>query len=163
MTTTELADDLVEALRVLVRSGLLQQVAVAFAGGGPGRCRHGQLRHSIERPESLLRSEILFYTPYTTLMRTTAKETREIGRRTAMKPWVCPWPCAGGRPPGSPDYDREGGVFSDPIANRAGLMGLKGVFRSDIRLPRNALPSTIRNLWKPMRGFSAKSRPRYQK
>lgn len=127
LTTTELADDLVggtasagaDRLTAAGRRGIPQVVA-------PGAVDMVNFGIPSSVPERFAERKFYSHTPYTTLMRTTAKETREIGRRTAVKlgsargPALVLWPAAG-----VSDYDREGGVFSDPTANRAWLDGLK--------------------------------------
>jgi uncharacterized protein (UPF0261 family) len=127
LTTTELADDLVggtasagpERLTAAGRRGIPQVVA-------PGAVDMVNFGVPSSVPERFSERKFYSHTPYTTLMRTTAKETREIGRRTAMKlgsacgPALVLWPATG-----VSDYDREGGVFFDPTANHAWLDGLK--------------------------------------
>ncbi|MGV3549638.1 Tm-1-like ATP-binding domain-containing protein [Rhizobium sp.] len=127
LTTTELADELVggtasagpERLTAAGRRGIPQVVA-------PGAVDMVNFGIPSSVPGHFAERKFYSHTPYTTLMRTTAKETREIGRRTGVKlgsargPVLVLWPAAG-----VSDYDREGGVFSDPAANRAWLDGLK--------------------------------------
>ncbi len=134
LTTTELADDLVggtasagaERLTAAGRCGIPQVVA-------PGAVDMVNFGVPLSLPDRFSDRKFYSHTPYTTLMRTTAEETREIGRRTALKlgsargPALVLWPAGG-----VSDYDREGGVFFDPAANRAWLDGLKAELTEDI-------------------------------
>lgn len=127
LTTTELADELLggtasagpDRLTAAGRQGIPQLVAP----GAVDMVNFG-VRSSV--PSHFSDRKLYSHTPYTTLMRTTADETFEIGRITAGKlakargPILVLWPSGG-----VSDYDRDGGAFHDPAANRAWLSGLR--------------------------------------
>ena len=134
LTTTELADELLggtatagpDRLTAAGRHGIPQLVA-------PGAVDMVNFGVRSYVPARFTHRKLYSHTPYTTLMRTTAEETFEIGRITAGKlaeakgPVLVLWPSRG-----VSDYDRAGAVFQDEAANRAWLSGL-----------RSALPSSI--------------------
>ncbi|MFI0846537.1 Tm-1-like ATP-binding domain-containing protein [Mesorhizobium sp. IMUNJ 23232] len=134
LTTTELADEHLggtatagaERLTAAGRKGIPQLIAP----GAVDMVNFG-IRSSV--PARFCDRKLYAHTPYTTLMRTSEDETFEIGRITAQKlagakgPSLVIWPSEG-----VSDYDREGGVFHDPGANRAWLAGL-----------RSALPASV--------------------
>lgn len=134
LTTTELADELVggaasagpERLTAATESGVPQLIA-------PGAVDMVNFGAPDTVPALFERRTFYSHTPYTTLMRTTADENRAIGRITGHKlamakaPVCVLWP---GR--GVSDYDREGAIFFDPVADRAWLHGVREVLPPSI-------------------------------
>ncbi|MGX5720758.1 Tm-1-like ATP-binding domain-containing protein [Shinella zoogloeoides] len=127
LTTTELADELLGGTasagdRRLTAAGLMG-IPQLIAPGAVDMVNFG-VPTSV--PERYAHRSFYSHTPYTTLMRTTPEETREIGRRTGLKlrsasgPVCVMWP-----EKGVSDYDRENGVFHDPAANEAWLSGVE--------------------------------------
>jgi uncharacterized protein (UPF0261 family) len=134
LTTTELADEIVggsasagpERLSAASECGIPQVIA-------PGAVDMINFGSPNTVPPIFGGRTFFSHTPYTTLMRTTAQESREIGRLTGIKvstakaPVYVLWPSRG-----VSDYDREGGVFFDPVADRAWLLGIREVLPPDI-------------------------------
>lgn len=126
LTTTELADELAggtasagpDRLTAAGRNGIPQLIA-------PGAVDMVNFGPKPTVPTQYSQRKFYSHTPYTTLMRTAPEETFEIGRRTGEKlaasrgPVKVLWPALG-----VSDYDRDRGVFHDPLANRAWLDGL---------------------------------------
>ncbi|MGR9244097.1 Tm-1-like ATP-binding domain-containing protein (plasmid) [Rhizobium leguminosarum] len=134
LTTTELADELLggtasAGAKRLTAAGL-KGIPQLIAPGAVDMVNFG-VPSSV--PAKYAGRKFYSHTPYTTLMGTLPDETREIGRRTGTKlgeavgPVCVLWPAGG-----VSDYDREGGAFHDPEANKAWLEGLKST------LPDNA-------------------------
>ncbi|MEX3953380.1 Tm-1-like ATP-binding domain-containing protein [Paraburkholderia sp. EG287A] len=127
LTTTELADELVggaasagpERLTAATESGVPQLVA-------PGAVDMVNFGAPDTVPAQFEGRTFYSHTPFTTLMRTTAQENREIGRITGCKiarakgPTCVLWPRRG-----VSDYDREGEAFFDPPADRAWFQGVR--------------------------------------
>jgi uncharacterized protein (UPF0261 family) len=127
LTTTELADELVggvmsagpDRLTVAGRVGIPQVVsvgAVDMVNFGPP--------HTV--PERFRARRFYQHNPNVTLMRTTAEENREIGRRIALRLNPSRGPVRVFLPlRGVSLYDREGGVFHDAEATRSCLQAIQ--------------------------------------
>jgi uncharacterized protein (UPF0261 family) len=127
LTTTELADELVggtasagsDRLCAAGRAGIPQWVA-------PGAVDMVNFGAPETVPEQFRGRTFYRHSQYTTLMRTSPEENRRIGEMVAARlnagrgaRRVC-W--TGG---GFSDYDRPGGPFYDPVADRDWLRGVQ--------------------------------------
>jgi uncharacterized protein (UPF0261 family) len=135
LTTTELADELLGGaasagparLTAASESGVPQLIA-------PGAVDMVNFGAPDTVPARFRERTFYAHTPYTTLMRTTADENREIGHITGRKiamasaPVCVLWPRFG-----VSDYDREGAAFFDPTADRAWFDGIREVLPAHIR------------------------------
>lgn len=136
LTTTELADELAggtasagpDRLAAAGRVGIPHLVA-------PGAVDMVNFGAPATVPQKYSGRKFYSHTPYTTLMRTTSEETREIGRRTGSMlaqsrgAVQVLWPAEG-----VSDYDRKGAVFFDSPANIAWLEGLRRTLPPSISL-----------------------------
>nr|WP_276575824.1 Tm-1-like ATP-binding domain-containing protein [Bradyrhizobium zhengyangense] len=127
LTTTELADEIVGGTASAgpdrLKGAAEQSIPHVIAPGAVDMVNFGA-------PSSVpdqFRGRLFYsHTPYTTLMRTTLAENTSIGRLTAQRlslaegPVMVLWPAKG-----VSDYDRDGGIFRDPDADRAWLDALK--------------------------------------
>ncbi|WOH80177.1 Tm-1-like ATP-binding domain-containing protein [Bradyrhizobium sp. BEA-2-5] len=121
LTTTELADELLggtasagpDRLKAASRRLVPQVIA-------PGAVDMVNFGSPSSVPAQFRGRQFYSHTPYTTLMRTTASENKSIGRLTAERlygakgPAIVLWPAKG-----VSDYDRDGGIFRNPGADRA--------------------------------------------
>ncbi|MGY8663826.1 Tm-1-like ATP-binding domain-containing protein [Bradyrhizobium sp. UFLA05-109] len=128
LTTTELADEIVggtasagpDRLKAASRRLIPQVIA-------PGAVDMVNFGPPSSVPDQFRGRQLYSHTPYTTLMRTTSSENASIGRLTAERltraegPVTVLWPAKG-----VSDYDREGGIFCNPDADRAWLEAIKG-------------------------------------
>ncbi|MBB4258078.1 Tm-1-like ATP-binding domain-containing protein [Bradyrhizobium sp. CIR3A] len=127
LTTTELADEIVGGTASAgpdrLKAASRQKIPQVIAPGAVDMVNFG-LPSSV--PDQFRGRQFYAHTPYTTLMRTTASENASIGRLTAERlsqakgPTTVLWPAKG-----VSDYDRQGGIFYDPEADKAWLDGLK--------------------------------------
>ncbi|WP_247301016.1 Tm-1-like ATP-binding domain-containing protein [Bradyrhizobium sp. 179] len=127
LTTTELADELfggaASAGPDRLKAASQQLIPQVIAPGAVDMVNFGP-RSSI--PDQFRGRQFYSHTAYTTLMRTTPSENASIGRLTAERlsraegPTIVLWPANG-----VSDYDREGGIFCNPEADRAWLDALK--------------------------------------
>ncbi|UWU67738.1 Tm-1-like ATP-binding domain-containing protein [Bradyrhizobium sp. NC92] len=127
LTTTELADELFGGTagagpdRLKAASDRLIPQVIA-----PGAVDMVNFGPPSSVPDQFRGRQFYSHTPYTTLMRTTPSENARIGRLTAERlsrakgPAVVLWPAKG-----VSDYDREGGIFRNPEADKAWLDALK--------------------------------------
>ncbi|MHC2432789.1 Tm-1-like ATP-binding domain-containing protein [Bradyrhizobium sp. USDA 4451] len=127
LTTTELADEIVggtasagpDRLKAASKQGIPQVIA-------PGAVDMVNFGPPSSVPDRFRGRRFHAHTPYTTLMRTTASENASIGRLTAERlsrakgPAIVLWPAKG-----VSDYDRRGGIFHDPEADKAWLDAVK--------------------------------------
>lgn len=121
LTTTELADELVGGTASAgpdrLKAASRRQIPQVIAPGAVDMVNFGP---PSSVPPQLLGRQFYSHTPYTTLMRTTASENESIGRLTAERlyeaqaPTIVLWPAKG-----VSDYDRDGGIFRNPDADRA--------------------------------------------
>jgi uncharacterized protein (UPF0261 family) len=136
LTTTELADEFVGG----TASAGPYRMTAASQRGIPQLIAPGAIDMvnfgSLSSVPTKFQDRILFaHTPFTTVMRTTPLENLDIGRLTANKlskssGQVCVmWPKNG-----FSDYDRDDGIFFDPIADQAWLKGLKECLRPEINI-----------------------------
>lgn len=134
LTTTEMADLL---LGGTASAGAARLTAAAAAGLpqviAPGAIDMVNFGPPETVPARFDGRRTYRHTPVTTLVRTTAEDTAEIGRMTAARlnratgETVVFWPAFG-----VSDYDRPGRPFHDPQANRAWLDGLRAELRGNI-------------------------------
>lgn len=134
LTTTELADELVggtasagpDRLTAASERGIPQLIA-------PGAVDMVNFGSRSTVPAIFEGRTFFSHTPYTTLMRTTPEENREIGRIVGKKlhfataPVYVLWPKRG-----VSDYDREGAAFHDPVADQAWLQGVRETLPSNV-------------------------------
>lgn len=134
LTTTELADEIVggtasagpDRLKGASRRLLPQVIA-------PGAVDMVNFGPPSSVPDQFQGRQFYSHTPYTTLMRTTVSENESIGRLTAERlsraegPAIVLWPAKG-----VSDYDRDGGIFRNPDADRAWLDAVKNNLRPTI-------------------------------
>jgi len=136
LTTTELADELVggtasagpDRLCAAGRAGIPHWIA-------PGAADMVNFGAPDSIPEQFRDRNFYRHSEYTTLMRTSPDENRRIGEVVAERlkagrgvrrvHWT------GG---GFSDYDRPGGPFHDPVADRAWLGGVKSGLAADVEL-----------------------------
>ncbi|WP_245452335.1 Tm-1-like ATP-binding domain-containing protein [Bradyrhizobium forestalis] len=121
LTTTELADELVggtasagpDRLKAASHRMIPQLIA-------PGAVDMVNFGPPSSVPAEFKGRQFYSHTPFTTLMRTTASENERIGTLTAERlsqakaPALVLWPAKG-----VSDYDRDGGIFRNPEADRA--------------------------------------------
>ncbi|MBB4373534.1 uncharacterized protein (UPF0261 family) [Bradyrhizobium sp. cir1] len=121
LTTTELADELVggtasagpDRLKAASHRTIPQLIA-------PGAIDMVNFGPPSSVPAEFKGRQFYSHTPFTTLMRTTVSENERIGRLTAERlsqakaPALVLWPAKG-----VSDYDRDGGIFRNPEADRA--------------------------------------------
>lgn len=121
LTTTELADELVGGtasagpgrLKAASRRMIPQLIA-------PGAVDMVNFGPPSSVPAEFKERQFYSHTPFTTLTRTTVSENERIGRLTAERlsqakaPALVLWPVKG-----VSDYDRDGGIFRNPEADRA--------------------------------------------
>lgn len=127
LTTTELADEVVGGTASAgpdrLKAAGSRPVPQLIAPGAVDMVNFGP---PSTVPDRFKGRQFYSHTPYTTLMRTTASENQEIGRLTADRlsqaegPCLVLWPARG-----VSDYDREGGIFHDPMADAAWLSAVK--------------------------------------
>nr|WP_276555636.1 Tm-1-like ATP-binding domain-containing protein [Bradyrhizobium elkanii] len=127
LTTTELADEIVGGTASAgpdrLKAASQQKIPQVIAPGAVDMVNFG-LQSSV--PDQFRGRQFYAHTPYTTLMRTTASENASIGRLTAERlsrakgPAIVLWPAKG-----VSDYDRQGGIFYDPDADKAWLDAVK--------------------------------------
>ncbi|MGY8684396.1 Tm-1-like ATP-binding domain-containing protein [Bradyrhizobium sp. UFLA05-153] len=134
LTTTELADEIVGGTasagpdRLKAASHIPQVIA-------PGAVDMVNFGPPSSVPDQFRGRQLYSHTPYTTLMRTTPSENACIGRVTAERlsrakgPAIVLWPAEG-----VSDYDREGGIFRNPDADRAWLEAVKASLAPNIRV-----------------------------
>ncbi|RWG06114.1 Tm-1-like ATP-binding domain-containing protein [Mesorhizobium sp.] len=127
LTTTELADEVVggsaSAGPDRLKAAGSRPVPQLIAPGAVDMVNFGP---PSSVPEQFKGRHFYSHTPYTTLMRTTPFENELIGRLTAKRlsqakgPCLVLWPANG-----VSDYDREGGIFRDALADAAWLSAVK--------------------------------------
>jgi uncharacterized protein (UPF0261 family) len=134
LTTTELADELVggtasagaDRLTAASKRGVPQVIA-------PGAVDMVNFGSKGTVPTKFQDRKFFSHTPYTTLMRTTPEENREIGRMVGLRvgssaaPVRVLWPSLG-----VSDYDRDGAVFFDRAADKAWLDGVRETLPSSV-------------------------------
>lgn len=136
LTTTEIADFLFDG----TASAGPDRLSAAGAQGIPHLISPGAIDMvNFGPPETVpdqFNDRITYqHTPMTTLVRTTAEDTAEIGRHTAKKLNAAQGPVAVFWPgKGVSDYDREGHDFQNPSANTAWRDAMKAELSPQIQL-----------------------------
>jgi uncharacterized protein (UPF0261 family) len=171
LTTTELADDLVGG----TCSAGPRRLESASAAGIPQVVSLGALDMvnfgpASSVPAAFAQRQLYQHGSAVTLMRTSVDENRQLGELLARKLNRASGPTAVVVPgAGFSDYDRPGGPFFDPDADRACILALEQQLAPHIRLVRteahindpgfaSLLVETYRELASPARGLAPAAR-----